>query len=532
MQYSAAGMALVALDGRWLEVNDAVVEITGYSRDELLAMNFQAVTHPDDLEADLEQVRALLDRKIATYQKEKRYLHKTGQIVWVLLSVSMVWKADGTPGYFISQIQDITERKRTETELSELNASLEQRVAERTRQVEEASRAKSDFLANMSHELRTPLNAIIGFSELLKDGVIGDLDQKQRGYVTDIFEAGTHLLSLINDILDLSKVEAGAMQLEAKPVDVPALLEVCTQMVKEKAFARRIRLESNLGPGLGAMTADERKLKQILYNLLSNAIKFTPDGGAVTLQAGRCARSEVAPDPTMPARMLPLPPGGEQEYLAISVKDTGPGMSEEDLQKLFEPFTQVDSSLARRHSGTGLGLALVRRLAELHGGTVGVASSPGVGSTFCVWLPILAPAPQGMPPREQAEAPSPVASVPLALVVEDDDRAAELIMAQLQTEGFETMRAATAEEGMVRAAKRRPQLITLDIFLPAMDGWAFMDQLKGDPRIADTPVLIITASQDRVRALAAGAQGVLTKPFTSTELLAEARRALQKRPKD
>ena len=280
-----------------------------------------------------------------------------------------------------------------------------------------------------------------------------------------------------------------------------------------------------------ACLADERKLKQIVYNLLSNAVKFTPEGGAVTLRARRCTRAEVALDEALPGRLIALPPGEDNEFLAITVEDTGVGIAEEHLPKLFEPFTQVDSSVARRQGGTGLGLSLVRRLAELHGGTVGVASRPGAGSRFCVWLPYREAAPAVQEGRTAPEGTAPSApAVPLALVIEDDDRMAELIAAQLRAEGFEVMRAATAEEGLARAAKRRPQLITLDIFLPAMDGWEFMRRLKADPKLADTPVVIITVSEDLDRGLALGARRVLQKPFVREELVAALAGLVDARP--
>ena len=279
------------------------------------------------------------------------------------------------------------ELSRADQELRQINMTLEQRVAERTRQLEEVSRAKSEFLANMSHELRTPLNAIIGCSEMLKDGLIGDLDEKQIVFVTDIFEAGTHLLSLINDILDLSKVEAGTQQLELAPVDLAGVFQASTLVVREKALSHHIRLEMRLDPALGTAMTDERKLKQILYNLLANAVKFSSDGAIVTLHARRCRLAEVSLDKDMPGHLLPLPPEPGEEFLSVVVEDTGIGIAAQHLPRLFELFVQVDGSTDRRHAGTGLGLSLVRRLSELFGGTVGVSSLPGVGSRFYVWLP-------------------------------------------------------------------------------------------------------------------------------------------------
>ena len=417
-------------------------------------------------------------------------------------------------------IQRNRELEHGREELRSLNAQLQR-----------ANSMKSDFLANMSHELRTPLNAIIGFSEMLKDGLVGKLEPQQRVFIGHTFDAGTHLLSLINDILDLSKVEAGMLQLDPGPVDVAALLTASMLVVRGKAFAHRIRLDTQFDPALGTMLADERKLKQIVYNLLSNAVKFTPDGGAVTLRASRCGRADVALDGAPAGRLIALPPGEDREFLAITVEDTGVGIAAEHLPKLFEAFVQVDSSLARSEAGTGLGLALVRRLAELHGGTVGVASRPGAGSRFRVWLPYreAAPAVQGPGPAREGTALS-APAVPLALVIEDDDRIAELIMAQLRAEGFEVMRAATGEEGLVRAAKRKPQLITVDVLLPAMDGWEFMRRLKADPMLADTPVVIITASNDLDHGVALGARRVLQKPFAREDLIAALAGLVDARP--
>jgi signal transduction histidine kinase len=258
------------------------------------------------------------------------------------------------------------------TRKRELLANREMEV--KNLQLEESSRMKSEFLANMSHELRTPLNAIIGFSEVLKDGLLGDLSAQQQDYVNDIFTSGSHLLSLINDILDLSKVEAGKMTLELEPQRAKVLIQAGLQVVREKASAHRLRLVVDVAEGLGEIWLDQRKVKQILYNLLSNAVKFTPENGEVHVMARRVGGDAFAA-------------GGFAEYLELQVSDTGIGISAEDQLRLFQPFTQIDSTLARLYEGTGLGLVMVKRLAELHGGGVALQSEPGQGSRFTVWLP-------------------------------------------------------------------------------------------------------------------------------------------------
>jgi len=523
------GVVASGLDGQILQFNRAAIEMHGFtSAEEYLRRlleftdTFDLVT-PGGTRLTVDQwplARVLRGETLHNLDVSVRHLGQRWQKTFQY-SGTLARDAAGQPLLAILTLRDVTKAKLAEQQMLDLNASLEQRVAERTAQLEEANRAKSDFLANMSHELRTPLNAIIGFSEMLKDGLLGELEAKQRGFVADIFDAGTHLLSLINDILDLSKVEAGMLQLDAEAVDLPALLQTSMLIVREKALAHRIRLDTRLDPALDTVLADERKVKQIVYNLLSNAVKFTPAGGTVTLSARRCTRAEVALDAALPGRLIVLPPGEDDEFLAITVEDTGMGIAEQDLPKLYEPFTQVDSSVARRHAGTGLGLSLVRRLAELHGGTVGVASRPGFGSQFCVWLPYRATAPAMREGESVAESPLPSRPVaPLALVIEDDDRMAELITAQLRSEGFAVMRAATAEEGLVRAAKRKPDLITLDVFLPNMDGWEFMRRLKAEPELAATPVVIVTVSEDATRGLTLGARRVLHKPFAREELVA------------
>lgn len=404
-----------------------------------------------------------------------------------------------------SDLRLLTEQLRTRGE----------EIAVKNRQLEEASRMKSEFLANMSHELRTPLNAIIGFSEVLADGLLGELQPKQKEYASDITTSGTHLLSLINDILDLSKVEAGKMTLELEPLQVEPLLQAGLQVVREQALAHGLHIEADPSGVLGEIWLDARKVKQILYNLLSNAVKFTPQGGAVHLSARRVGREQVAQ-------------GAHDQYLEIAVSDTGIGILEEDQARLFQPFTQIDSTLARRYQGTGLGLAMVKRLTELHGGQVGLRSSPGSGSTFTVWLPWRTQAEQPpapvLPPVEQVAPVSvPIHALarggqPLALVVEDDDKSAELLRVQLEHTGFRAVRAVSAEAAMELAEQECPDLITLDIHLPGMDGWEFLNRFKQHPQFSGVPVVIVSIVADKVRGLSMGASQVLQKPVGRDEL--------------
>jgi signal transduction histidine kinase len=293
-------------------------------------------------------------------------------------------------------VTEIKKKETAEQELLKLNKALGDRVSERTAELQAsneklrlaamaadaANRAKSDFLANMSHELRTPLNHIIGFTELVLDQHFGPLNDTQNEYLRDVVSSSKHLLSLINDILDLSKVEAGRLELRSAEVNLKALLENSLIMVKEKAMKHGIRLATRIRNIPDTIEADERKLKQIFYNLLTNSVKFTPDGGSVCLSAQMTARTEI-PHP------IGVPDESVSDYLEISVADTGIGLREEDCVRIFQPFVQVDSSSTRRYQGTGLGLSLTKRLVELHRGRIWVESEgEGKGSVFRVFLPL------------------------------------------------------------------------------------------------------------------------------------------------
>ena len=408
--------------------------------------------------------------------------------------------------------------------LSEAAADLAfgiMRLRDQTRRLEaeDANRLKSEFLANMSHELRTPLNAIIGFSEIMKDGLLGEMTPRQTEYVTDIFQSGRHLLSLINDILDLSKVEAGKMDLDLEPAEVGVLLENSLSVIREKAAAHRIQLDQETQENLPPIRVDARKTKQIVYNLLSNAIKFTPDGGRVALRARRVTRAEVEnwSADQVDAIRLPLPTGDQAEFLEIAVSDTGIGIRREDAPLLFQPFSQLDASLSRRYEGTGLGLTMVMKMAGLHGGTVAVASEPGKGSCFTVWLP------WRKGDRDTATAASPVRRDDPggrnALVVEDNDEAAALMRLQLEDEGFAVDRVASAEEALARLAGSPPSVVVLDIFLPGMDGWDYLARIKqADSPWLDVPVVIASVAADMKRGFSLGAAQVLQKPVGREEI--------------
>ena len=409
--------------------------------------------------------------------------------------------------------------RRLAGELELLNGEL----AEKNQMLEESSRMKSEFLSNMSHELRTPLNAIIGFSGLMKDGRVGPLTTRQHAYIGHIADGGQHLLALINDILDLSKVEAGKVALRFEPVDLQLLLDDSLHVVEERARAKRLQIGSGLAPALGGVVvADARRLRQILYNLLSNAVKFTPEGGRVGVNVARVGRERAAS--AVPAvsgsaagRRTPLPAGEFAEFIEISVNDSGIGILGPDLARLFTPFTQIDHPATRDIEGTGLGLALVLRLAELHGGAVAVSSEPGRGSCFSVWLPWRQPAAAGVAVSAMAALPAAPARR-VALVIEDDDRAAALMGLQLETQGFATTRVNSAEAALALADHLIPDLITLDIVLPGMNGWAFLAQMKTLQRWAQVPVVVVSMEADGGLGHSLGAALTLQKPIGIDEL--------------
>jgi signal transduction histidine kinase/CheY-like chemotaxis protein len=428
----------------------------------------------------------------------------------------------------MGQLHIVVTRDLTACKQAEAEQKKHEQVQRRNVELETASRMKSEFFSTMSHELRTPLNAIIGFSEVLKDGLIGDLTDEQRGYIGDILESGQHQLSLINDILDLSKMEAGKMTLYLEPVDLSLLLSNSLSMVKGKAAAQHIHLNLDIADGLGDIQADMRKVKQIVYNLLSNAVKFTPKGGDVTLRARRVPHTQVGQLTGRLAAGLSFPWNDNKikDFIEISVTDSGIGIANKNFERLFTPFSQIDSSLARKFEGTGLGLTIVKNLVELHNGTVTVESTEGQGACFTVWLPLW---PTGKVVTtltdERANPVIPSSSMALchsgerfALVVEDDDRAAELIRIQLDVLGIRTLHAVNAEAAFKLAMQQPLVLITLDIFLPDTIGWEFLTRIKQIPALAHIPVVIISIVANYSMGLSLGASAVLQKPISRADL--------------
>jgi CheY-like chemotaxis protein/nitrogen-specific signal transduction histidine kinase len=364
---------------------------------------------------------------------------------------------------------------------------------------EKADAAKSTFMANMSHELRTPLNAVIGYSEMLQEEA-QDLGQDE--FIPDLKKinaAGRHLLELINSVLDLSKIEAGKMELYLESFEVKNLIADVSAVIDPLIAKNANRLEINCAPDLGAMRADLTKVRQVLFNLLSNASKFT-ESGTVTLDVERR--------------------GGEAgDWLIFRVIDTGIGMTPEQTAKLFQPFTQADASTTRQYGGTGLGLTITKKFSEMMGGAVSVESEPGRGTTFTVELP--AQVGEEKPQAERAVAPlfEVRADAPLILVIDDDPAVQELMTRFLNREGFRVGSALGGQEGLRLARELRPAAITLDVMMPGMDGWAVLSALKTDAVTADLPVIMLTIVDDKNLGYALGAAEYLNKPIDRERLL-------------
>ena len=385
--------------------------------------------------------------------------------------------------------------------LKESYAGLEQKVEERTREVEEKSRQlelasqhKSQFLSSMSHELRTPLNAIIGLTEMMVTNAARFGTEKAAEPLRRVHRAGSHLLGLINQVLDLSKIEAGKLELSPDWVNLTPLINEVVDTARPLAEQNNNRLVVKCQENLGSLTVDPMRLRQILLNLLSNACKFTKQG-EVTLLARKLVN--------------------EGHWIEFAVTDTGIGMTPEQQAKLFEEFTQADSSTARQYGGTGLGLAITRKLARMMGGDVTLTSEAGKGSTFTVRLPADTDMPAGAPISSDRGRSTRADCV---LVIDDDATARELISDHLKAGGFSVVTAAGGVEGIKLAKELQPTAITLDVMMPDLDGWSVLAALRQNPELADIPVIMVSIVDDKRRGIALGAAGYLTKPIDRERL--------------
>jgi PAS domain S-box-containing protein len=479
-------VAIVNLDLNFniVSCNPAFERLYGYTQEDVVGQNLdELVTTPETRAAAAGYTQEGLAGKMTKGTGRRR--RKDGSMVDVeLFTIPVI--VGGEQVGIIALYHDITE------------------LRDARRDAEAANAAKSKFLASMSHELRTPLNAILGYAEMLQEDA---QDAGQDGFVPDlekIHAAGQHLLSLINDVLDLSKIEAGKMQLYVETFDVAGVVADVASTVRPLVEKNGNALELHAGDGLGTMHSDVTRVRQVLLNLLSNAAKFT-EQGTIALEVTRDGDA------------------GTGEWVLFSVRDTGIGMTPEQLERLFEAFAQAEASTAAKYGGTGLGLALSKRFCEMMGGTIQVESTEGTGTTFTARLPaVISEAAGDVAPATAAEAASTEASgdggAGLVLVIDDDATARALMSRILGKEGFRVLEAADGETGLQLARAERPDVITLDVVMPGMDGWTVLSALKEDPALSDIPVVMLTIMDDKNLGYALGASEYLTKPIDRERL--------------
>ncbi len=558
---SAPGLNLVLTpDLHIAAVTDAYLRATMTKRDEVVGRYLFNVfpDNPADPTADgVSKLRASLERVIQSHQPDsmavqkydiRRPAHEGGgyeERYWSPINCPVL-EPDGRLQYIIHRVEDVTEfvrlrqqeRQQTETtdalrrrteqmehevylgtkRLAETNeqlrtvqqelATTNQALQVRNHEVERANRMKSEFLASMSHELRTPLNAIVGFSDLLSEQTAGFLNSKQQRFVGHIQQGARHLLALINDILDLSKVEAGRMQLQRENVDVGGVVAEVLTSIRSAALAKHIQVQSSVGPGVLAH-ADRIRFRQILLNLLSNAVKFTPDGGKVSVEA-ICRRRIVT----------------------LSVSDTGIGIPPEEQESIFDAFHQVGISTRGVKEGTGLGLAITKRLVEEHGGRIWVESTPGKGTRLTFTVHAGRASEESEPEQAGAAKVVPHGDHPLILVVDDEPSARELLASWLEPAGYEVVTASSFSEALTKAAELVPDAITLDMLSPGKAGWDALYALKKTPVTASIPIIVVTVVEKEKVGLALGAAEYLVKPVDRNVLLETIRRHIGSGSKD
>ncbi|HEV2352457.1 MAG TPA: PAS domain S-box protein [Terriglobia bacterium] len=492
--------------------NEGVTTLFGYNREELGpdASWWTEHIHPEDQERVISGVYEQIDGGGKAWTDEYRFRRKDGSYAYILDRAYVIHEDGGKPVRMIGAMMDVTARKTAEKEIKDLNEGLELRVEERTaqlaavnetleqrnREVERMTMLKSQFLASMSHELRTPLNAIIGFADLIQDGTSGAINEKQKSFVKHIQQAGRHLLDLINDILDLSKIEAGQLTIQPENFAPGGALPEVLSVIKPLAMKKHIEIQYEVGSEL-TVFADRVRFKQIIYNLLSNAVKFTPEGGKIKVESS-------------------TPPG----FVCISVTDTGIGIKPEDHDVIFEEFRQVGHTTRGVTEGTGLGLAICKRLVEQQEGKIWIESEIGKGSKFSFTLPEGRTLSVTQAPAEGAPA-RPVREKPLILVVDNDPASRELLVSYLTGEIFQTESSSAGEEGLSKARQLQPDVVTLDILSQDKSSWATFSDLKTNPTTAHIPIIVISAADDKNVGYTQGAAERLGKPV-SREILMNA----------
>jgi PAS domain S-box-containing protein len=485
----AAPDGIIEVDGKGrIVVANAVMEkLFGYNKQDLLTLSVE------DLLPDAMRERHLSHRDEYWRHPHTRPMGKGQTLIAqrrdgsrfpVEISLSPVETESGY--HVIAIIRDVTDQKLSEEKLRNTAQQLELR----NREVERANRLKSEFLASMSHELRTPLHTIIGFTELLAEEVEGPLTEKQKRFVQHVHQDSMHLLELINDILDLSKIEAGRMELHPESFDALEVISAAIAGVQNQAESKHLKLENRVIRPVH-IVADKVRFREVLNNLLSNAVKFTPEGGRVQVEAST-----------------------RDDQAVFSVEDTGIGIAAEDQEAVFDKFRQVASTTRGVREGTGLGLAIVKRLVEMHGGSIALQSELGRGSRFSFTMPATQPAPE---------------ADPLLLIIEDEPAARELLVTYLRHYRLRIESARTGAEGLMKARDLHPDLITLDLLLPGRTGWEVLRELRSAPDTASTPVLVVSVLDEDRSALDLGATEYLRKPLKKEELIRALREHLGSR---